>query len=437
MTMSKKVSSIYFLVTVFVALFGLTCSSREEGRTFVQVNNTSQVVQTTGHSRQENLKLNEKIIGDGDDDDDDNNDDDDDDDDDDDESYAQNTTVVSSYGSKLHGLMRLSKTTDDEDEDDDDDETPAVNKTDEKAFAFSDKLLRLMEVRTFLKTNARLSQKAMKGRPAPAVCPEGFHAVKNNVTECKPCETGTYNGETGQSSCKKCDKGTYNPLTGQSNKTSCKVCQNGHFTEEPGRAECHICPLGKRTPHGDQTRCIDAYLADALKQLENMLALQKEKQNDLSIKNSRLWQKETIRMLHDKMMAQRKERDNRKEQNACEAERRGGTIIFPAIEVENEIEGIEDTTCIDTNRDEMLKSFCSFRSDLDNLFHIQNIKKEAKTFWPNICCKERRDTTLEVCNDPSGKRQRGEIVPFALSSGGNSSPHSLYVEVTETLNKGG
>ena len=37
-------------------------------------------------------------------------------------------------------------------------------------------------------------------------------------------------------------------------------------------------------------------------------------------------------------------------------------------------------------------------SDLDNLFQIQSIDKEAKTFWPNICCKERRDTTLEVCD---------------------------------------
>ena len=91
----------------------------------------------------------------------------------------------------------------------------------------------------------------------------------------------------------------------------------------------------------------------------------------------------------------RKDRDNQQEKGACEAEREASTIIFPAIEIENEIEDIEDSTCIDVNRDEMLKSFCSFRSDLDNLFQIQNINKKAKAFWPNICCKERRDTTLE------------------------------------------
>ena len=104
------------------------------------------------------------------------------------------------------------------------------------------------------------------------------------------------------------------------------------------------------------------------------------------------------------------------------------------IEISNEIEKIEDTTCIDTNRDELLKSFCSFTSDLDNLFQIQS-DKEAKTFWPNICCKEQRDTTLEV--DPSGELNRGDIIPFALSSGGNYSRHNLYVEVTDTIKKNG
>ena len=33
------------------------------------------------------------------------------------------------------------------------------------------------------------------------------------------------------------------------------------------------------------------------------------------------------------------------------------------MEISNEIEDKEDTTCIDTNRNELLKSFCSFRMD--------------------------------------------------------------------------
>ena len=99
-------------------------------------------------------------------------------------------------------------------------------------------------------------------------------------------------------------------------------------------------------------------------------------------------------------MQRRKEDDDASEKVSCKTQRSEGTVIFPAMEISNEIDDKEDTTCIDTNRDELLKSFCSFRMDLDNLFQIQSIDKEAKTFWPNICCKERRDTTLEVCEDP-------------------------------------
>ena len=134
-------------------------------------------------------------------------------------------------------------------------------------------------------------------------------------------------------------------------------------------------------------------------------------------------------------MKERKPDDDASEKKSCEAQRLKGTVIFPAIEISNEIEKIEDTTCIDTNRDELLKSFCSFTSDLDNLFHIQSIDEEAKHFG-QIYCKERRDTTLEVCKDPSGKLNRGDIVPFALSSGGNYSRHNLYVEVTDTIKNG-
>merc|ERR1712072_892813 len=101
------------------------------------------------------------------------------------------------------------------------------------------------------------------------------------------------------------------------------------------------------------------------------------------------------------------------------------------------IEDVEDTTCLDTNRDELLKAFCSFRMDLDNLFHIQNIDKEAASFFPNICCKERRDTTLEACKDPSGTIARENIIPFALSQGGHYSRHNLYAEVTDALKKDG
>merc|ERR1711908_127445 len=106
------------------------------------------------------------------------------------------------------------------------------------------------------------------------------------------------------------------------------------------------------------------------------------------------------------MGQQRKNEDDKNEKSSCQSQRNRGTVIFPAVEILNEIEDVEDTTCIDTNRDELLKSFCSFRMDLDKLFKIQNIDKEAKAFWPNICCKERKDKTLKVCEDPTAKIKR-------------------------------
>merc|ERR1711871_1380356 len=140
---------------------------------------------------------------------------------------------------------------------------------------------------------------------------------------------------------------------------------------------------------------------------------------------------------HDDMMVKRKERDNMKERDFCKEEEEDGTVVFPAIDVPNEVEDIEDTTCIDTNRDELLKAFCSFRYDLDDLFKMQGRKETAESFFPNICCKERRDTKLEVCEDPSGRISREYIIPFALSQGGHYSRHNLYAEVSDALKKDG
>ena len=139
---------------------------------------------------------------------------------------------------------------------------------------------------------------------------------------------------------------------------------------------------------------------------------------------------------HDDM-AKRKDRATKKDRDFCKEEEEDGTVVFPSIDVPNEIEDIEDTTCIDMNRDELLKAFCSFRHDLDNLFKIQGKTETAESFFPNICCKERRDTKLEVCHDPSGKIPREDIIPFALSQGGHYSRHNLYAEVSDALKNGG
>ena len=82
--------------------------------------------------------------------------------------------------------------------------------------------------------------------------------------------------------------------------------------------------------------------------------------NDLSIRNSRLWQKEKIRMKYGEMMHRRERTDNSMERNYCKMERQSGTAVFPAVPLQQEFEFNEDTGCIDTNRDQMLSSFARF-----------------------------------------------------------------------------
>jgi hypothetical protein len=225
-------------------------------------------------------------------------------------------------------------------------------------------------------------------------------------------------------------------------KKTCNACPINTYSKGGINVKCEPCKNHMVTIGTGQSNCTgqfnEEYVMWKLDNIDNIIAKQKEKQNDLSIKNSRLWQKEQIRLEHDKLMQERKQTDDDNEAKLCKEERdTHDTIIVPAIEINQEIEKIEDTTCIDTNRDELLKSFCSLTSDLDKLFKIQGIDKEAKSFWPNICCKERRDTTLEVCEDPEGNIQRENIIPFALSQGGHYSRHNLYAEVSDVLKRGG
>eukprot|EP00945_MAST-04E_sp_MAST-4E-sp1_P002509 g2509.t1 len=216
------------------------------------------------------------------------------------------------------------------------------------------------------------------------------------------------------------------PAGSESTNGLCQLClrneiSNGGYDGK----KCVECTGGSH-PSNERNRCMFPFIEDEIKRM-------KEEQNDLSIKNSRLWAKEEVRMTHDELMAKRKDKDNKNERDYCKREEEEGTVVFPAIDVPNEIEKVEDTTCIDTNRDELLKAFCSFSTKLDTLLTIQGSKKSAQSFFPNICCKERRDTKLEVCKDPSGKLARENIIPFALSQGGHYSRHNLYAEVSDAL----
>ena len=218
----------------------------------------------------------------------------------------------------------------------------------------------------------------------------------------------------------------------------CKECPKNYFSI--GGKTCQPCEDGKNTAGKmGQSHClgVTAEVKKMFDQIQAGLEKQKEITNDLSLKSSRLWQKEQIRLDHDKMMERRKSRDAAMESSSCKHDQMSETIIFPAVEVSEEIEKLESTTCLNTNRDEMLASVCSFTSDLDDIFQTESIELSAKSFFPNICCKERRASKLLVCSDPEGKIKRENIVPFALSQGGEYSPHNLYAEVTDSIKYNG
>ena len=139
------------------------------------------------------------------------------------------------------------------------------------------------------------------------------------------------------------------------------------FSKGGVNARCEKCKEHHKSSAGSG-RCLHEFSNEwvifKFKNIDAVIAGQKEKMNDLSIKNSRLWQNEEIRRQHNLLMQRRKDEDNWQVRDACEKARKAGTVVFPAIEIENEIEDLEDTTCIDTNRDELLKSFCNFRMKL-------------------------------------------------------------------------
>merc|ERR1711871_158680 len=237
-------------------------------------------------------------------------------------------------------------------------------------------------------------------------------------------------GQISKKGCKQCDKGTFNDLAGQ---PSCRPCPANFYSKAAGYSVCLPCEVGYTSDPGSSECKHGKVISNIIKTLEQ----QKEKVNDVAYTSQRLWQTEETRLLYDALMDKRKAVDNQEEKKVCEKEREDGTVIFPAMEIQIETEKIEDTTCISKNRDELLNSFCSFTSRLDELFKNVRIEKEAKTFWPNICCKERNDTRLEACKDPSGKIKREKIIPFALSQGGKFSRHNLYSEVKEAIKYGG
>jgi hypothetical protein len=114
-----------------------------------------------------------------------------------------------------------------------------------------------------------------------------------------------------------------------------------------------------------------------------------------------------------------------RQQNDEKDETKRRMHVFAAVQLNEEV---TENTCLSTNRDELIKSFCTFRKDFDEVLAKQNIKKKGKDSWPNICCT----SNGEKCKVPEGINA-DEMVPFALAQGGKVTKQSLYGEILDVL----
>eukprot|EP00942_MAST-04A_sp_MAST-4A-sp1_P000691 g691.t1 len=166
----------------------------------------------------------------------------------------------------------------------------------------------------------------------------------------------------------------------------------------------------------------------------------KETQNEIEPKTTYLWQQDQTRLEYDRRQNERKGATTEKEKKSCENEKMRHTKVFPAAIIDVQVEDGQDTTCLATNRDEMLQSFCAFKIKLKSLFEFKNVLqgKNMEDFWPNICCKNRNGNgNSDKCSDSTGKVKREDIVPFALSQGGTYNRNNLMIEITRTMREDG
>ena len=106
------------------------------------------------------------------------------------------------------------------------------------------------------------------------------------------------------------------------------------------------------------------------------------------------------------------------------------SALVSAVEIK--VMEVKKLTCLMTNRDRLIGAFCNFREEFAPILEKRGVKKEAKAFWPNICCSSEN----EKCGDEQTHQEA--TVPFAGSAqGGELSQSSLFDEIHRTIKKNG
>jgi hypothetical protein len=148
----------------------------------------------------------------------------------------------------------------------------------------------------------------------------------------------------------------------------------------------------------------------------------------------RSWVEDDVRKDYEALRQRNAEKKEYDETTHCQDEEKDGIALLSTVKLGMD-EEVDNTTCADKNRDILIGKFCNFRRRLDVV--LKDRKTTGKMLFPNICCKEDKYDDLVKCQDPTGKVKRHEIVPFALSQGGNFTKVNLYGELVDTLKKGG
>eukprot|EP00945_MAST-04E_sp_MAST-4E-sp1_P002984 g2984.t1 len=293
-------------------------------------------------------------------------------------------------------------------------------------------------------------------------CPEGYGVESEMV--CKECEKNHFSpgganavcepcpakkpttwGQKGQKECSYsyCSEGKYLHIA----NGKCEECPIDHYCEGGKNGIKIKCPEKEPTSlAGSKSRADCGMTPEQLKKKQAAILAQLEKVravNDKVIaevsmsetsraKLRRQWAEMQTQAEYTKLMDARLAADERAERTYCEREKtalfEGDNVLinFPSVPMLEENDGI---ACLNINRDRLITAFCSFRKEFDVTLAEHGFSGvKAKKFWPNICCSNPRTD----CEPPAGGK-RTDMVPFAVSQGGNMTAGNLRGEIFKVL----